>query len=84
MIDRFKKALQVWRRFGSDEDWSGIERRRSRFGVKARRRRRRQWFGVAMVLLASVVSALYALGYVSGGEWDLSWASKGDSSRSSQ
>src|SRR5215212_5811897 len=74
VIDRLKKVF----RFGSGEDWSKIERRRSRFGA----RRRRRWVGVSVVLLTSVACAVYALGYVSGGAWDLSGASKGGSSSS--
>jgi beta-lactamase class A len=84
-LDRFKKAFRSWWSwFGSDEDWSETEPRPPRFGDLARRRRRRRWFGLLVVLLASVASAVYALGYVSGGEWDLSGASKGDPSTSSQ
>ncbi len=50
----------------------------------ARRRRRRRWFGIIVVLLISLASAVYALGYVSGGEWDLSEASEGEPPLSSQ
>jgi beta-lactamase class A len=80
VIDRLKKAFRP----GSSEDWSKTERRPSRFGALSRRRRRRRWFGVVVVLLAAVASALYALGYVSGGGLDLSGASRGEPSTSSR
>ena len=49
-----------------------LVRRPPLFDSAARRRRRRRWFGVLVVLLAFLASAVYAVSYEPGSEWDLS------------
>ena len=82
-IDRFEKAFRSWwSQFVPGGGWSKPADHPPPFGE--RRRRRYRWFGMLVVLLASLACAVYALGYVSGGEWDLSEASEGEPSSSPQ
>lgn len=64
MIKRFK-AWRSWRQAGKDEVSPGTGDNSRRVFIQARRRRRS--LRVVVVLLASLVSALIALGYVSSG-----------------
>jgi beta-lactamase class A len=69
------KRFEAWRprrSFDSSESLSKIKRRPLRFGPLIRRRRQRRWFGTLVVLLASLMIAMYALSYASGGGWNLS------------
>ena len=73
MTKRFK-ASQPQRSFDHDGTPSKIKRSHPRSDTLHRRRRR---FGVLVVLLLSLVSAIYALNYVSEGRWNLSDLSEG-------
>lgn len=71
VIERLEKTLRSWRQSLRGEGPPKTGQRRSlRFGDAARRRRRHRWFGVALALLASVITAVYALGYASDSGWD--------------
>ena len=71
MFDRLK-ALWRWRRPLYGGGWLKKGPHSLQFGTLARRRRRQRLFGILVVLLASLASAVYALGYASDHGWDLS------------